>query len=73
MKNPLELRWWIYSPEFKEKALERNEGQGKSFWSGARIEKYEIARSQAYSAAPTALYMAKARLGEVARAVVNFE
>jgi transposase-like protein len=26
MKDPLERRWWIYSPEFKQKALERMKG-----------------------------------------------
>jgi transposase-like protein len=27
MKDPLERRWWIYSPEFKQKALERMKGK----------------------------------------------
>jgi transposase-like protein len=29
MKDPLERRWWIYSPEFKQKALERMKGREK--------------------------------------------
>jgi transposase-like protein len=29
MKDPLERRWWIYSPEFKQKALERMRGNQK--------------------------------------------